>query len=217
MKNAKLTQSFLSLLAVAIVIVTTVISVSSQAPAAKAPVVFTEKDRAFALKYLNDTKEDYVKQLTGLSDAQLNFRAAEGRWTIAEVAEHITVVESALMGMFSAPMAAKTLKCEDVPRIADTALILAITNRMQKFQAPEQVRPNGRWKTREDLLASFEKTRAATVEYVTANKADLRSTFVQSPMGTIDSFQGILFLTGHSERHLLQLKEVKADPNYPKK
>jgi hypothetical protein len=46
------------------------------------PKVFSEKDREFALKYASDTRDDYVKQLTGLSDAQLNFRAAEGRWTM---------------------------------------------------------------------------------------------------------------------------------------
>ncbi len=190
--------------------------IALNAQPAPAKVVFTEKDRDFALKYMNDTKADFVKQLTGLSDAQLNFRAAEGRWTIAEIAEHIIVVENALMGMFNAPNARTTVKCEDVPRIADTALILAITNRGQKFTAPEQVRPNGRWKTREDLLANFEKTRAATIDYIKANKDDLRSTFVRSPMGTIDSLQGLLFLTGHSDRHLAQLKEVKADPKYPK-
>lgn len=209
--------SFKISLAFAAVLLSGVVSIFAQAPAAKAPVVFTEKDREFALKYLNDTKADYVKQLTGISDAQLNFRAAEGRWTIAEIAEHITVVEGALFGMMTSPAAAKTLKCEDVPRFADTALILAITNRGQKFTAPEQVRPNGRWKTRDELLASFEKARATTIEYIKANKADLRSTFIQSPMGTIDSFQGILFVAGHGDRHLAQLKEVKADPNYPKK
>ena len=186
------------------------------AQTAPAKVVFTEKDREFGLKYLNETKADYVKQLTGISDTQLNFRAAEGRWTIAEIAEHITVVEQALFGMFTAPNATKTYKFEDVPRFADTALVLAITNRSQKFTAPEQVRPNGRWKTREDLLANFEKTRAVTIDYIKNNKSDLRSTFVQSPMGTVDSFQGILFLTGHGDRHLAQLKEVKADAKYPK-
>lgn len=178
---------------------------------------FTEKDREFALKYLNETKADYLAQLAGLSDKQLNFRAAEGRWTIAEIAEHITVVETALFGMFTAPGAAKTLKCEELPRIADTALILAITNRSQKFTAPEQVRPNGRWKTRDELVAAFEKARSTTIDYIKNNKADLRATFVQAPMGMMDSFQGILFLTGHGERHLMQLKEVKADKNYPNK
>lgn len=198
-----------------IVMLSSAIVAAAQAPAAKAPV-FSEKDREFALKYLNDTRDDYIRQLTGISDAQLNFRAAEGRWTIAEIAEHITVVEQALFGMLTAPTAAKTYACADVPRIPDTALILAITNRGQKFTAPEQVRPNGRWKTKEDLIASFEKTRATTIDYIKNNKADLRSTFVQSPMGTVDSLQGILFISGHGERHLAQLKEVKADAKYPK-
>ncbi|MGE3466329.1 MAG: DinB family protein [Pyrinomonadaceae bacterium] len=192
------------------------VSVSSVVGQAPAKVVFSEKDREFALKYLSDTKADYVDQLTGISDAQLNFRAAEGRWTIAEIAEHITVVESALFAMLTAPTAAKTYKCEDVPRIPDTALILAITNRSQKFTAPEQVRPNGRWKTKAELISNFEKTRAITIEYIKNTKADLRSTFVQSPMGTIDSLQGILFISGHGDRHLAQLKEVKADAKYPK-
>lgn len=193
-------------------------AVFPQTPPAKTPVVFSEKDREFALKYLNETKEDYVKQLTGLSDAQLNFRSGEGRWTIAEIAEHITVVENALYGMITTQaMKAAPPKCEDVFRVGDMALILAVTNRSQKFTAPEQVRPNGRWKTREDLLASFEKARNQTIEFMKTNKADLRSTFMQNPMGMIDSYQWFLFSTGHSERHLAQLKEVKADPAYPKK
>ena len=204
------------LLSFALILVSTAVAFS-QTPSAKTPVVFNEKDREFAIKYMNETKDDFVKQLTGLSDAQLNFRAAEGRWTIAEIAEHIVVVENALFGMFNAPGAKSTITCEDVPRIGDTTLILAITNRSQKFTAPEPVRPNGRWKTREDLLANFEKTRNQTIDFIKANKADLRGTFVKSPMGTIDSLQGLLFITGHSERHLLQLKEVKADPAYPRK
>lgn len=192
-------------------------TVFAQAQPAKAPVVFTENDREFALKYLNDTKDDFVKQLTGISDVQLNFRAAEGRWTIGEIAEHIIVVETALLEMFNTPTAKRTLKCEDLPRMPDTVLILAITNRLQKFTAPEQVRPNGRWKTRDELLANFEKTRSQTIEQLKSNKVDLRSTFVQSPMGMIDSFQVYLFVSGHGERHLLQLKEVKAAAKYPAK
>src|SRR5688572_30695514 len=136
------------------------------AQTAPAPKVFTEKDREFALKYANDTREDFVKQLTGLSDAQLNFRAAEGRWTIGEIAEHIIVVETALFGLITGQiMKSAPPKCEDVFRMGDRAIILTVTNRSEKFQAPEQVRPNGRWKTREDLLLNFEKARNQTIEF----------------------------------------------------
>jgi hypothetical protein len=191
----------------------------SQAPAAKQPRVFTEKDREFALKYLNETKDDFVAQLTGISDAQLNFRSAPGRWTIGEIAEHIIVTEDALFGMITeqafkspAPAALNDF------RINDVAVILAITNRAKKFNAPEMIRPNGRWKTRDELLAAFDRSRARTIDFIKANKLDLRAYSFSTPLvGISDSFQAFLALNGHAERHLLQLKEVKADATYPKK
>ena len=189
----------------------------AQAPA-KAPIVFSEKDRAFALKYMNETKEDFVKQLTGLSDAQLNYREAEGRWTIAEIAEHIIVVENALFGMVTNQvMKSAAPKCEDPFRVGDMTVILSATNRSTKFTAPEMVRPNGRWKTRDELLLNFDKTRNTTMDFMKNNTVDLRSMFGQGPPGTIDAFQWLLFMTAHSERHLAQLKEVKASAKYPAK
>ena len=186
---------------------------------AQAPAVsFTEKDREFAVKYLNETRADYIAQLTGISDAQLNFRSGEGRWTIAEIAEHITVVEEALFDwMTKGRFKPEPAKCDQPFRVADGMVIGAITNRSRKATAPEQVQPNGLWKTRETLIASFEKARGVTTDFIKNNKADLRSVFGPSPLGTVDGFQQILFITGHSERHLAQLKEVKADKHYPNK
>lgn len=190
------------------------ISAISQTPV---PKVFTEKDREFGLKYATDTQADFVKQLTGLSDAQLNFRAAEGRWTIGEIAEHIIVVENALRGMVEGGMKSPVPACKDEFRIGDVAVILTITNRQQKFQAPEQVRPNGRWKTVPDLLTNFGTTRQTSLDYLKNMKEDMRSHFASMPFGKLDAFQGYLFMIGHSERHLAQLKEVKADAKYPAK
>ncbi len=183
-------------------------------PASK---VFTEKDREFALKYSTDTRDDFVKQLTGLSDAQLNFRAGEGRWTIGEIAEHIIVVENALRGFVDGGMKAPVPACKDEFRIQDVSVILTITNRQQKFQAPEAVRPNGRWKTAPDLLANFDTSRKTSIEYMKNMKEDMRAHFVNMPLGRLDAFQSFLFMIGHSERHLAQLKEVKADAKYPAK
>jgi len=192
---------------------------NAQTPSPKAPVVFTEKDREFALKYANDTRDDFVKQLTGLSDSQLNFRAAEGRWTIGEIAEHIIVTENALRGMImDGAMKSPVPAGKDDFRMNDVAVILAITNRQQKFNAPEQIRPNGRWKTTAELLANFDFSRKQTIDSMKSVKDDMRSHFMNTPLiGRTDAFQGFLFMIGHSERHLAQLKEVKAEAKYPAK
>lgn len=48
---------------------------------------------------------------------------------------------------------------------------------------------------------------------------DLRRHLAPSPVvkKDLDGYQWILTLVGHSERHTLQILEVKADPNFPKR
>ncbi len=193
-------------------------SVYSQATATPKLVVFGEKDREFALKYLNDTKADFVKEVTGLTDAQLNFRAAPNRWTVAEVAEHIILSEGVLSGLIQGQILKSPAVEGSVFRTNDKGVILAITNRAEKFTAPEMLKPASRFKTTNDLLTNFDKARNQTIEFVKANKVNMRNHFFENPlMGMIDGYQWLLFTIGHSERHLAQLKEVKADPAYPKK
>lgn len=190
----------------------------AQTPTVPKTVTFTEKDRDFALKYLSDTKADFVKEVTGLSDAQLNFRAAPNRWTIAEVAEHIILSENMLAGLIQGQILKSAAVESSVFRVNDKGVILAITNRAEKFTAPEMLKPASRFKTTNDLLTNFDKARNQTIEFVKANKVNMRNHFFENPlMGMIDGYQWLLFTIGHSERHLAQLKEVKADPAFPKK
>jgi hypothetical protein len=45
---------------------------------------------------------------------------------------------------------------------------------------------------------------------------DLRSRAGDSPLGALDAYQWLLFTGAHNERHLGQMREVKADPKFPK-
>jgi hypothetical protein len=45
----------------------------------------------------------------------------------------------------------------------------------------------------------------------------LKNHFTLHPaFGTINTYQLLLLLSGHSERHTLQIEEVKANPAFPK-
>lgn len=218
MTNLKMIRVFKSLALLSLSFVLFSVSANSQTPAVKAPVVFTEKDREFALKYLGETKDDFVKQITGISDTQLNFRAAPNKWTVAEVAEHIILSEGTILGLIQGQILKSPENTSDVFRTKDTGVILAITNRSQKFTAPEMLKPTARFKNREELLTNFEKARNQTIEFVKSNKINMRGHFFENPlMGMIDGYQWLLFLNGHTDRHLSQLKEVKADAAYPAK
>nr|WP_315822762.1 hypothetical protein [Paraflavitalea speifideiaquila] len=39
---------------------------------------------------------------------------------------------------------------------------------------------------------------------------------VALPFGQFDCYQMILFQAGHTNRHIQQIREVKADPGFPK-
>lgn len=54
------------------------------------------------------------------------------------------------------------------------------------------------------------------MRFVYENEADLRNHYMVMPFGTLDAYQGLLFIAGHTERHVLQMEEVKANANFPK-
>ncbi len=96
-------------------------------------------------------------------------------------------------------------------------VLKAVVDRSQKFQAPDPVQPTGRWGTLEEAVQAFLKRRAKTLKYVRSTQEDLRSHVLQNPaVGEMDAYQWWLFASGHTERHTLQIQEVKAHSDFPK-
>ncbi|HCO82594.1 MAG TPA: DinB family protein, partial [Arenibacter sp.] len=44
---------------------------------------------------------------------------------------------------------------------------------------------------------------------------DLRNRYQQLPFGTVDAYQILLFMSGHTERHIKQMEEVMDDEDFP--
>ena len=176
-----------------------------------------ERDRA--IEYLKQTRKDFLSAVEGLSEAQWKFKAAPDRWSIAEVSEHIAVTEDTIWKLVSE----KIMKAPATPEKAaeakgkDEVILTKIPDRSRKAQAPEQLRPTGRWATRAALVEDFETTRGGEITYLTETKEDLRNHFEDHPfLKTMDAYQWLIFNGAHCKRHTAQILEVKADPNYPK-
>ena len=176
----------------------------------------TQADRERGEKYLEQTRDGVVAAAKGLSDAQLKFKPAPDRWSIAEVLEHIAMVEDGLyQNVTEKVMKAPAGQAgRDTAKI-DAAVIAMLPDRSHKVKAPPEFVPSGRW-TAADSLDHFLKSRARTMSYLESTP-DLREHVVDSPLGQpLDAYEWILFMAGHSERHTKQIEEVKADPNFPK-
>jgi hypothetical protein len=173
-----------------------------------------EKDKA--LQYLESTKKDVLDATAGLSPAQWNFKPAPDRWSIAECMEHIAAAEDFIRGnIVDGVMKAPPAPGRDVAAI-DAGILENIPARKNKVQAPEPLKPTNRFGSPEGSIKHFVESRATTEEFL-KNTPGLRDHAADSPSGVKwDAYEFILLIAAHSERHTNQIKEVKADPNFPK-
>ena len=195
------------------------ISAAAQTMQPPAPTPLTAQEREAALKSFQTTRDNFLKSIAGLSQKQWTFKPAPDRWSVAEVAEHITVSESALSGLVQKQImqSPATPQRRDEVKGKDEIVLEKVPDRNHKAQAPEFLRPTGRWATEAELTKAFEESRAANMDYIRTTNDDLRDHFFDHPvLGTLDAYQWMLLISAHSARHTAQIEEVKADPNFPK-
>ena len=95
-------------------------------------------------------------------------------------------------------------------------MLVAVVDRSRKGQAPEQAKPTGRYATLAAASAAMHEKRAKVIEYVKTTQDPLRAHGAAGPGGKIsDVYQFLLMLSAHTERHVLQMNEVKAAAGYP--
>lgn len=203
------------LLSVTCLLVSAAFSQTAQPAAA----TLSPEEREAALKLFQATQDNFLKSISGLSQKQWLFKPAPDRWSVEEVAEHITLSETTIMGLIQHPLMQSPAAPEKREQVKgkDQLILEKVPDRSHKAQAPEMLRPTGRWATEADLAKAFEDARKANMDYIRTTNDDLRDHFYDHPaFGTLDGYQWLLLLGTHSARHTAQILEVKADPNFPK-
>jgi hypothetical protein len=89
------------------------------------------------------------------------------------------------------------------------------TDRTEKFTAPEPLRPAGL--APRDALRAFHERRAATIAFARMSQRDLRGHAADHPLfKNADGFQWLLLAAAHVERHVQQIREIKAASGFPR-
>jgi hypothetical protein len=178
----------------------------------------TDKERKDAVEQLAKTEQGVFNSLKGLSDAQLNFKPAPDRWSISDCVKHIATTEMFLWKMTDSVLKqpADAAKRSAV-KMTDDQVLQMIESRAQKIKTSPPLEPqNSSFKSCPDALSSFYDSRKMLTDFVTTTSVDMRDHVVTLPFASFDSYQMILFIAAHSNRHTQQIEEVKADPNFPK-
>jgi len=193
---------------------------AAQNPAtAGATAALTDADREAAVKYMEETRSEFLSAISGLSDAQYRFKPAPDRWSVAEVAEHIAVSEDTLFGMVNEKMLKQPAPPELLAQVNhdDSRLRTKVTDRTTKVQAPEMLKPAGRFASPDAVKQAFNASRDKAVAFVKTTGLNLRSYAGPHPvLGPLDGYQWLLLLAAHTSRHTAQIQEVKADSRFPR-
>ena len=182
------------------------------------PVSGVKEDRSLLLTQLQQTKDQLLKDVQGLTDAQLEYKPAADRWSVIECVEHITLIEKAIMDgeqkLVQQP--ANPERRKDI-KTTDEQIIKNVENRSHKVKAPEFGVPKHNYSSNAEVIKAFTEQRDKLIEYVTNTKDVMRDHITDHPvLGTIDAYQLLLLDAAHTNRHTQQLQEVKADPGFPK-
>ena len=171
----------------------------------------TPGDRQRLLAHLEMTESWLASEVHGLSDAQLRFRMTPETWSITDVVEHLAIAEPQYWQRVQDSMKQppKTEKLE----ATDAGILWYGIDRTNRATTGEARVPTGKVGNVGEPLGKFRTLRAAMKEYAKATADDLRSRKLLE--GNMDVYQWLLMISTHSQRHILQIREIKAHANYP--
>ena len=179
--------------------------------------VWTEADRKYLLDNLIRTRDEIIAETKDLSKKQWNFKESPERWNINQIVEHIAIWELLLMHEIS-----DALRRDPIPNyqyyLPDSIFLDPDPNSLKQNNALDYTKPfsfaiplgNNEGKNNVIWLTTM---RNESIEYLKKETKNIR-------LHTIcfgrNVHQNYMMIARHSDRHLRQLRKVKAHPNYPK-
>ena len=168
----------------------------------------TPPDRQQLLDVLTASGDRFRAATLTLTDTQWNHRPAPGKWSAADLAEHLALSEEVM------PRLARKALSEPGPRRdeaqvreQDAEIVASMQDDAWHGSAVAALQPRRSFSTGAAAGAAFLERRARTVEYVRTTNDPLREhTFPHPAYGPLDSYQWLLMLAHHSDRHVRQIE-----------
>ncbi len=175
----------------------------------------TPEDREHLLVHFQMTGQMLAEEVRGLSPAQLEYRASDDRWTIRECVSHLAVAEPDywrdLMKAVKAPADMSGKKSAN----SDADILWYGIDRVVHTKTGGGHEKVETYKSLDEAMSRFQTLRGTMIDYIKSTDDDLRahSFGTRSP---IDCWQWMLEISTHAERHIQQIREIKAGSKFPK-
>lgn len=168
-----------------------------------------ESERQEILQELKTGRDALREALAGVGEHLAIRRPSPGRWSILECVEHVAVSEQFLLSRLTK---ASRSDSSHGSRIREKAIKDRGLDRTRPGESPEVARPNGRFRSLNEALSSFDSARTETTHFVEAFGDDLRSWLTDHPLipGPVNCYEILLLMSIHPVRHAKQIAEIRA-------
>ena len=160
---------------------------------------------------LEDGREEFLSTLGGLTESEAQSHPQAGRWSVLECVEHVTTVEERFLGRL------ENAAREGAPPVNpqhEAELATWVKDRTTRAQAPEYVRPSGRFASLTAAVEAFRAARGRTIQFARENTANLYSLSEAHPrFGPLNGIEFLVLMNCHALRHAAQLRELRTDLN----
>jgi DinB superfamily len=162
-------------------------------------------------KFVNDnlyeTRNNLLKEITLLSDAQFNSKSDVDKWSIAQVCHHLVLLEEVAIKIIS-----RGLKKIDSTQQERQKIDFILVDRTKKFQAPKIVEPNLEPFEVQQMIDLLNDSRKNLMNFLGTIEdiSILMGKSVEHPaLGELYLDQWIELIYLHEQRHIDQIKEIK--------
>ncbi len=164
--------------------------------------------RSEIVQDLENSREDLHSAVAGLPEAHSKVTPEPGRWSVLECLEHIVNAEDRWLNRLKE---AETTGAPPIDKEKEARLRVRINDRSFRAQAPEPVRPVGRFATLSQALEAFNATRTRTMQFAQEQGERLYSINTQHPaFGPMNGTELLVIAANHCRRHSAQIREVRA-------
>jgi uncharacterized damage-inducible protein DinB len=177
----------------------------------------TETERTYALDLLQESRQRLHQLLATVSPTQEIYKPSPDRWSIAECAEHIVLVETGLANVLQTGISTTgdPARRNEI-KVSDVDVLKAVRSRKIPITAPGFAVPTGRFGTSAAALQAFDALRDTVIHFLQTEPGNLRTHyFVHRQLGTLDLYQTALLMAAHVFRHCKQIDDLKADGGFP--
>ena len=172
----------------------------------------TPEEITTASRHLSVTRGFMLESVSGLSAAQWDFKPADDVWSIAENLEHVVRIESGVHGIIEGMSKSPETTPEGNRNEMDQFILNQIPLRSRKGKSPElRARPAAGLAPKHCSIHRVPGTEPEPV----AHPAATRHVYPHPLFGPWDGYQWLLAGASHGARHTDQIREVKANSNFP--